>query len=150
MPKLSSTFSTADLNAVSSPASSSYQFAHNTLAARVVDAHLTAALSKPLHHFTEEELFGLIHELEQDEWLSREEDIASAVQLVYERWCSMRNVNATFAGSTVSVALPATRSTPSSSFSTISTISVRIPPSIPDEFAKPFIERIIRDQIEEG
>lgn len=112
-----------------------------------VDVHLTAPLSKPLHHFTEEELYGLVSELEHDRFLEQEAHIARLTEDVYLAWRGRTAMQS------IQIAVPVSSYSFSPGGLTVqnsATVTLNIPESIPDAYAKAFIERMIRDQLEEG
>lgn len=117
-----------------------------------VAAHLTAPLMKPLHTFSGDELLDLAHELEEDMWLDRERHIAAMTQRVFERWLGDMSHPFGPAPYTYPVEVP------SQLFSRLNVniqtntfvFRIQVPASLPPEYARAFIERMIRDAMEEG
>lgn len=111
---------------------------------------LTEALTKPLHRFNDQELHGLVLELEGSGYPDRERAVASLTAEICEYVSRDRLSQADrLYGARPHVAVCPVFTNPQTTRD-YKRIHVTIPEWLPDEYVKPFVERMIRDQIEEG
>jgi hypothetical protein len=104
--------------------------------------HLTEPLCKPLHHFNEGELAGLIKELQDTGYERREEMIQEAVESIVQMWRGEQAQPSYASAHNFQYAMPRTATGYAS-------VHVTLPPWVPFEYVRTLAERMIRDQLEE-
>lgn len=117
---------------------------------RPSDWSLTEPLIKPLHHFDESELKGLVDELVSRGYEEREEQITKLTcEMTMEIMDQRKGGKHRGAAGHISYCEAAYVQHKSSTYSRTTRIRVAIPEWLPDYYVKAFIDRMIRDQIEE-
>lgn len=121
--------------------------------------HLNEELDVPLHTMSERQMLDLADELNTMGWQQKEQDIARVVKEFMQVWRAESNPGTAFQRNVHHVAKQFSVAGPlKSSFgghgtipsitNTYKTIQVAVPLSLPPEYVKPFVERMVREQIE--